>query len=86
MNKTILRLKCYIKSFYIGQNKSAEHIHNTSAVPCEKSKTVSFASSIMKNIVAPSAQSRFPVILIFCITFRPPSSACCLLKPIAIIL
>ena len=38
-----------------------EHIHNTLTVPSEKSKMVSFASSIMKNIVAPAARYRFPV-------------------------
>ena len=44
-----------------------KHIYNTLTVSCEKSKMVSFASSIMKNIVAPAARSRFPVKLIFCI-------------------
>ena len=34
-------------------------VHNTFRVPCEKSKMVSFASSIMKKTVTPSAQSRF---------------------------
>ena len=63
-----------------------KHIDNTFTVPCEKSKMVSFASSIMKNIVAPAAQSRFPVKLICCIAFGSASSACCLLKSIAIIL
>ena len=63
-----------------------EHIHNTFTVPCEKSKTVSFASSIMKNIVAPSARSRFPAKLICCIAFGSALSAYCLLKSIAIIL
>ena len=29
--------------------KSYENIHNTLAGPCEKSKIVSFASSILKN-------------------------------------
>ena len=90
MNLTILCLKYYIESFYIDiileQNKIVEHIHNTFTVPCEKSKMVSFASSIMKNIVAPAAQSRFPVKLICCIAFGSASSACCLLKSIAIIL
>ena len=46
---------------------------------------VSFASSIMKNIVASAARSRFPVKLI-CFTFGSASSACCLLKSIAIVL
>ena len=38
-----------------------EHINNTLTVPCEKSKMVSFAFSIMSNTVAPAVQSRFPV-------------------------
>ena len=59
-----------------------EHIYNTLTVPCEKSKMVSFASSIMKNIAAPAVQSRFPVKLICCIAFGSASSACCLLKSI----
>ena len=63
-----------------------EHIHNTLTVPCEKSKMVSFASLIMKNIVAPAAQSRFPVKLICCIAFGSASSGSCLVKSIAIIL
>ena len=33
------------------QNKIVEHTHNILTVPCEKSKTISFAYSIMKNIV-----------------------------------
>ena len=54
-----------------------EHIHNPFAVPSEKSKTASFASSIMENIVAPSARSRFSVKLICCIAFGSASSTCC---------
>ena len=45
---------------------------------------VTFASSIMKNIVVYSGQSRFPVKLICCIAFGSTSNACCLLKSIAI--
>ena len=37
------------------QNKTVEHIDNTFTVPCEKSKMVSFAFSIMKNFVSPTA-------------------------------
>ena len=62
------------------------YIQNSLTVPCEKSKTVSFASSIMKNIIAPLSRSRFPVKLIYCIAFGLGSSACCVLKSIAIIL
>ena len=60
--------------------------YNTLTIPCEKSKTVSFASSIIKNIIAPLSRYRFPVKLICCIAFGSAPSASCLLKPIAIIL
>ena len=50
---------------------------------CEKSKTVSFISSRIKNIVVFPAYSRFLVKLI-CFAFRSAASACCLLKSIAI--
>ena len=46
-----------------------EHIHKTLRFLCERSEIVSFASSIMKNIVASAARSRFPVKLICCIDF-----------------
>ena len=62
-----------------------EHIHNTFTVPCEKSKMISFASSIMKNIVVP-ARSKSPVKLIYSIAFGSTSCDCCLFKSIAIIL
>ena len=57
---------------------------NTFAVTCGKSKTVSFASPMIKNITA--LLSRFPVKLICCIAFGSISNASCLLKSIAIIL
>ena len=60
--------------------------YNTLVVPCEKLKTVSFASSIMKNIVLLPAQSRFQVKLICSIAFGSASSTCYLLKCIAIAL
>ena len=63
-----------------------ENIYNTFTVPWEKSKIVSIACSIMKNIVPHAAQSRFPGKLICCIAFGSPSSSFCLLKSIAIIL
>ena len=47
-------------------------------------ETISFASPIMKNITA--VFSRFLVKLILCIALGSTSSACCLLKYIAIIL
>ena len=65
---------------------SYDDINNTFIVPCEKPKIISFASSIMKNNIAPSSQSRFPVKLICCIAFGSALSACCLRKSIAIIL
>ena len=63
-----------------------EQIHNTFTVPCEKSKALSFASSIMKTIVAPSARSTFPVKLISYIAFGSASSDCCLLVIIKLII
>ena len=38
-----------------------EDIHNTLTVPCEKSKIVSFASSIMEKTVLFHARSKFAV-------------------------
>ena len=49
--------------------KSYDNIHNTFINPCEKSKTVSFASSIMKNIVMFPDLFTFAVKLICCIAF-----------------
>ena len=66
--------------FTLKQKKNKNE--NTFTVPFEKSKTVSFASSIMKYIVEPSALSKFPVKLICCITFGSESNFCCLLKSI----
>ena len=97
MNYTILRSN-YIESFYYDfiseQNKIVEHIHNTLKVPCEKSKTVSLHSSIMKNIVVLTfifgssafCLFIFPVRLTCCIVFGSASSACCLHKSIVIVL
>ena len=47
---------------------------NTLTVPFEKFETVSFTSSIMKNIAEDSALSRFPVKLICWIAFGSTSS------------
>ena len=66
--------------------KSYDDIYNTLTVPCEKSKMVSFASSIMKNIFVFPSQFRFAVKWICCLAFGSAPSACCLLKSIAIIL
>ena len=59
---------------------SYDNSHNIFTVPSEKPKTVSFASSIIKNIVAPSPQSKFPVKLICFIALGSASSPRCLLK------
>ena len=57
--------------------------HNDLTVPFEKTKTLSFASSIMKHCWT-FALSRFPVKLICCIAFVLACSFCCLLKSIPI--
>lgn len=51
-----------------------------------KYEIMSFTSSITKNITVFSVWSRFPVELIYCIAFGSASSACYLLKSIAITL
>ena len=60
-----------------------DNIHNTFTVSGGKSKMVSFASSIMKNIIvlsfAFSPPFRFLVKLICCIAFGSALSGCCLL-------
>ena len=53
-------------------------------VLCKKSKIISFASSIAKNVSVFSSRSTFPVTLICYIAFGSPSSTCCLGKSIAI--
>ena len=45
-------------------NEKKKKNYNTFTVPFEKPKSVSFASSIMENIVVLPAWSRFPVKLI----------------------
>ena len=40
--------------------KSPDDIHNTITVPCEKSKIISFAPSVMKKINLLSLPLRFP--------------------------
>ena len=66
---------CYIK---------VKWIYNTLTVLWEKSQIVSFISSVLKNIFVFPSRSRFLVKLISCIAFGGASSACCLLKSIAI--
>ena len=52
-----------------GVAKSYDDIHNTLLVLCEKSKMVSFAPSIMKNIIVFPSWSRFAIKLICYIAF-----------------
>ena len=59
-------------------------MYNTLTVPCEKSKIVPFASSIMKNIVVFPTRSKFSEKLSCCIAFGSASRAGCLLKSIVI--
>ena len=54
----VLRLKCYIESFYTGNMLKQSKIKVLSD-PCEESKILSCASSKMKKIVASSGRSRF---------------------------
>ena len=56
--------------------------YNTITVPCKKSTTV----SIIEYVAVCSVRSTFAVKLIFCIAFGSASSACSLLKSIAIYL
>ena len=56
--------------------------YNTITALCKKSTTV----SIIEYVAVCSVRSRFAVKLIFCIAFGSASSACCLLKSIAIYL
>ena len=60
--------------------------YKTFTVPCEKPKTVSFAFSIIKNIVVFPSLSKFAVKLFCWIAVGSASNACYLLRSIAIIL
>ena len=51
----MLRLKCYIESFYINTKNKIRILLQFLV----KNLKYSFASSIMKNIVAPAARTRF---------------------------
>ena len=64
MNLIASCLNDCIASFYIIKNKNLNCTHKTFTVLCENSKTVSFASSIIKNIVVFPALSKFAVKLI----------------------
>ena len=80
----------FIETFYVNailkrnNKKLLSKNHNSLAVSFDKSENASFASSIMKNIVASSALFRFSVKWICCIAFGSVSSFCCLLKSTAI--
>ena len=55
-------------------------------VPYERSKMVSFASSVMKNIIVFPPRPKFVVKLICCVAFGSASSTYCLLKSISIVM
>ena len=78
------KVLCWVILYYI----KTKYNHDILTLPFEKSKTISFASSVMKNIVEPcstyNALSRFLVKLICCIAFWSASNFCCLLKSVAI--
>ena len=61
-----------------GNLELKRYIYNTLTVSYEESKILSFASSIMKRIVA--SWSTVPVNLICCTAFESASNAYCLLK------
>ena len=66
VNLIVLHLNCCIASFYTDENETSlwYYIYKIITTPCENSKTVSFASSRMKqNLVFP-ALSKFTVKLI----------------------
>ena len=64
-----MHLKSYTESFYIDiifkENKIGEHIQNTLTVTYEKSKMVSFASLVMKNIVVPATLDLYQVLVAY---------------------
>ena len=64
----MLRLNCYIKSFY------TDIILNQNKITILSQLLVD--SSVMKNIVVLLGSSRFPVKLICCIAFQSESSVC----------
>ena len=68
------------------KTKTHENIYSTFTVSCEKSKMVSFISSIIQNIILLFAPARLPRKLINYIAFGSASSACYLVQSIAIIL
>ena len=51
-------------SFYTDKNETILCIYKTFTVPCENSQTVSFAFSIIKNIVVFPSLSKFSELLL----------------------
>ena len=76
MNQTYLYLNSYVESFYFDIT-SQQHKFTilSQLVLCEKSKIVSFASSIMSRFFLFPSRSRFPVKLMCYIAFGPASRA-----------
>ena len=75
---------CYIELSYINIILKRNPNLNTLTVLFEKSETVSFASSVMKNIVESSGLTRLLLKLICWIAFGSVSIIFSLLKSIAI--
>ena len=66
VNFIVLHLNYCIESFYIDKNYIIlQHCYKTFTLPSEKSKTISFVSSIVKNIVVFPTLSKFAGKLIF---------------------
>ena len=82
-NLTILHFKCYSKSLYITIVLKQKKFIALLLFRVKSLKIVSIASSVMKNIVVLSFQSRFSLKLICCIGFGSTSRACCLFRYIA---
>ena len=61
-----------------------KHVYITHAIPCEKLKLVSSASSRTRSIVVFWVQSRFQVKLIGYLSFGLASSTCCLFKAMTV--
>ena len=73
-------------SIYTNKNKAFNCTYKTFTVPCEESKTVSFASSMIKYIVVSIAPSKFVVKIICWIYLGSASRTSCLIKSVTIIL
>ena len=87
MKLVALHLNYCIGSFYICKKELIfKYVYKAFTVPCEKSKTVSFASSRMKKILLLFGRSKFAVKLICWIALGSTSNAYCLVKSIGIIL